>query len=479
MAPLDDDKVMAGMLRRTFASSSTSEGPVPGNDCPPAGLLAAYYEHSLGEDESARYDLHFSQCARCREQLAAMVRAEKPPQPKTNWAWLWSPYLLAPAVAALALAVFFGMHHSARTTAVDQPPAAPLVAMSQQSQPPSQDTESPKPAAPITANGNANLGQPQAAPLVSNELDSLSKTKQSPLPTPPSASQNATVSVTPATAPSATLATPEPAEPPNTHSDKKARDLPLNGRNVVKLQPLAPPANASSAGAVQGVAAPRTVTQSVEVNAAGPSAQAQQSAAPAPPAAARAVTAGPIVSATPAPPTDSDSVSLGGLLTTAPPPAADKSATAETVNRGQKQAPAAMGRYAMAANALSPGVAAGIAAQRIFQTPNTRVLWRPAAGGFVERSADGGATWQGQSLPGISGEIDAGSSPTLKICWLVGSGGTIFMTKDAVNWKKIAPPVPADFSAVTAQDASNATVTTADGRQFQTADGGKHWKAIK
>ena len=52
------------------------------------------------------------------------------------------------------------------------------------------------------------------------------------------------------------------------------------------------------------------------------------------------------------------------------------------------------------------------------------------------------------------------------------------MTKDAANWKKIAPPVAADFSAVVAQDASNANVTTSDGRKFQTTDGGKHWKPL-
>ncbi len=85
MALRDDDKVMAGLLRRTLASSPKS-GAAPsagdtsgscGDDCPPADLLAAYYEHLLDEDESARYELHFSQCALCREQLAAMARAEE------------------------------------------------------------------------------------------------------------------------------------------------------------------------------------------------------------------------------------------------------------------------------------------------------------------------------------------------------------------------------------------------------------------
>src|ERR1700722_10406362 len=97
MASRDDDKLMAGMLRRNLAHSSVRETAAPGNDCPPPDILAAYYEHSLGEDESTRYELHFSNCASCREQLAAMVRAEEAPQPKTGWPWLWSPYLLPPA----------------------------------------------------------------------------------------------------------------------------------------------------------------------------------------------------------------------------------------------------------------------------------------------------------------------------------------------------------------------------------------------
>ena len=136
-----------------------------------------------------------------------------------------------------------------------------------------------------------------------------------------------------------------------------------------------------------------------------------------------------------------------------------------------------MSRLGAAAKSPAPKVAAEISTQKVFQTPNTNVLWRSADGGFVERSPDGGATWEGQPLPGLSGEITAGSSPTPKICWLVGSAGTIFMTKDATNWTKIAAPVSADFTAVTAKDASNATVTAADGRQFQTTDAGKHWKA--
>src|ERR1700722_1297136 len=117
MAVRDDDKVMAGLLRRTLASSpkpgvASGVGDASGSrgdDCPTADILAAYYEHSLDADESSCYELHFSQCALCREQLAAMARAEEMPhpQPKASWAWLWNPYWLAPALAVLTLAIFF------------------------------------------------------------------------------------------------------------------------------------------------------------------------------------------------------------------------------------------------------------------------------------------------------------------------------------------------------------------------------------
>ena len=71
MASQDHEKAMDGLLRRSLARDTAAKA-----DCPDAELLAAYYERSLGADEVAGYDLHFSQCTRCREQLAAMSRAD-------------------------------------------------------------------------------------------------------------------------------------------------------------------------------------------------------------------------------------------------------------------------------------------------------------------------------------------------------------------------------------------------------------------
>ena len=175
-----------GLLRRTLAPlSSQNRGEAPGvDDCPPADMLAAYYEHSLDTDESVRYELHFSQCAICREQLAAMARADQAsqPQPKASWAWLWNPYWLAPALAVFALAIFFGVHHPSRTsaTAITNAPAnAPLVAVSRPDQAPPQEPAAPPP--PPVAARNVPSNEVQKALSDSVERDSLTKEKQSQL----------------------------------------------------------------------------------------------------------------------------------------------------------------------------------------------------------------------------------------------------------------------------------------------------------
>ncbi len=113
-------------------------------------------------------------------------------------------------------------------------------------------------------------------------------------------------------------------------------------------------------------------------------------------------------------------------------------------------------------------------AETIIATPDPKVLWRIAGGGFVERSEDMGATWNGQ-LPLPNAQLTAGAAPTAKTCWLVGEGGTILLTKDGTHWSKIPPPVPANFVSVSSKSASSATVTAADGQKFSTSDGGKKW----
>ena len=131
-----------------------------------------------------------------------------------------------------------------------------------------------------------------------------------------------------------------------------------------------------------------------------------------------------------------------------------------------------------ATGAVSAGAFAQSAQQRsaetIIRTPDPKVLWRIAGGGFIERSENGGASWHGQ-LPEPNAQFSAGAAPTAKALWLVGENGMILLTKDASNWKMIPPPIPADFVSVDAKSGSSATVTAADGQKFSTSNSGKRW----
>jgi hypothetical protein len=111
----------------------------------------------------------------------------------------------------------------------------------------------------------------------------------------------------------------------------------------------------------------------------------------------------------------------------------------------------------------------------IILTPDPAIVWRFAGSGFVERSEDGGATWQGEQ-PSPNGHLLAGAAPSAAVCWLVGRDGLILLTKDSITWKRIAPPEVTDFVGVSAMNASNATITAEDGRKFTTRDAGKKWK---
>jgi hypothetical protein len=101
---------------------------VPANGtagCPSPEIIAAYYEYSLGDEERARCERHFSECARCQGTLAALLRAapvvELPPEAVAKDApveatvatelpagsrWLRRRFKFAAPVAAAAVLVF-------------------------------------------------------------------------------------------------------------------------------------------------------------------------------------------------------------------------------------------------------------------------------------------------------------------------------------------------------------------------------------
>ncbi len=96
-------------------------------------------------------------------------------------------------------------------------------------------------------------------------------------------------------------------------------------------------------------------------------------------------------------------------------------------------------------------------------------------GGAVQRSTDGGSTWQTQQT-GVTGTLTAGASPSPLVCWVVGPRGRVLLSTDGTTWKQVPVSEPIDLVSVTATDDKTATVTASDGRTFATADGGATWR---
>jgi hypothetical protein len=132
-----------------------------------------------------------------------------------------------------------------------------------------------------------------------------------------------------------------------------------------------------------------------------------------------------------------------------------------------------------AAVAPEPTLAASAQARsraiaREIMSPDPSFRWRIGAAGVVEHSTDGGSTWE--VLPtGVIADLTAGMSPSPSVCWLVGRAGTVLLSTDGRRWQRVTMPEAIDLVAVQASDARTASVTTADGRTFRTADGGVSW----
>lgn len=106
-------------------------------------------------------------------------------------------------------------------------------------------------------------------------------------------------------------------------------------------------------------------------------------------------------------------------------------------------------------------------------SPEPAIRWRISAA-TVQRSTDGGATWEMQPT-GSADVLTNGASPAPTICWLVGRRGVVLLTIDGRSWRRVEFPEMTDLSAIQATDGQNASVSTADGRTFTTNDAGATW----
>jgi hypothetical protein len=132
------------------------------------------------------------------------------------------------------------------------------------------------------------------------------------------------------------------------------------------------------------------------------------------------------------------------------------------------------------------GISAFSAAPEI-RSPQSDSRWRIVPPSGIQRSVDGGVTWAVvdpvpvQPVAGAASAtvLTTGASPSRDVCWIVGRAGMVLVTTDGATWQRRPIPEAVDLIAVRAIDARTATVTTADGRQFATADGGITWTPIR
>ena len=437
MASRERDRASAGMFRRSLADTARAKGAA--TDCPPPDILAAYYERSLDAPEIASCELHFSQCARCREQLTALARADESaaarremPQPRAGVAWLWNWRWLAPAAAVLAIAIVWVARRPAapHTTGETSPP---LLAVSRPLEP--------------------QVSAPERKSLAESRL-SVPRERSA---IPPAARADSDLSFDMARSePPQQLTAPAPGK-------ESVPGLPFNGRNDAKLDALAKadeaPNRATANEVVAGAAGPKISSDARET--------LYSSASVAPPAAPAS---GERVMVTTEQEAIQSNASAGALTA--------KQAASPNPAKAKQAPPAPMvSGYSTKAESVVVFSADQRSAETLIRTPDPSVLWRLAPGGFVERSLDGGTTWQGQAI-NAEAPVVAGSAPTAKVCWLVGPNGIILLTRDGTTWMTVPPPVHADFVGVSAVDASAAIVTASDGRKFSTGDTGKHWNAL-
>jgi len=441
--PRSRDTALARMLAQALESRSKPAGQAKSSACPDAEVLAAYAEHGLAEDETARWEIHFADCGRCQkiiavlaasgeelthaevERLGALVAAtSKAPELARNtpawWTAIWRRpvfwRLLVPAAGlASAVALLLALH-----------PAPPREAPGSQG------------IAATTAAPRSEIAQGAPAASPAKPGKTLSAQADLPAPnlvTPSSGAPSRDKQTTQANSPSA--AGPVPATARKEEAFSRAAQAPpvAEADNSLKAREDA----AKDNRVLSAQAAP---TQNAE--------------------AKDALTAG--------------AASAPAAAPLAPPPAPEGARAAPSGLGG-----AAAGSFARArVQALTKTAVPPI----VFGSPGRTALWRLGSDGRIERSADQGQTWQPQSS-GVTSGLLAGAAPSEKIAWVVGRAGIILRTEGGQRWQRVAPPLaaqpaapagpPLDWIGVEARDALSATVISRDLRRFATSDGGRTW----
>ena len=418
------DRSIESLLRRR-----EGEAPRLTDQCVDAESLAAWMEGALPSEARATVEKHAAGCVRCQALLAAMARTELDVEGRPWWRSLTARWLVPAAALATALVVWISVGREPFPRQAPVPPAmtTPL------------STNRPEPAAVA----------PPATPVL-----------------PPSASPDVF-----ADKPSRQRAQAANADAPARHELDKIEPLRQDDKLAAAEQPRLFRAPAPVAGGVAGgIAEPRPQGQAA-ADAAARSAPAASAPVPASPAA----TPGSPVAGVQAPPPPATQ-SANATPSAAKPPEAARLAETVTISR---EAP----------KELAAGRGGGIGGVNRLEirSSDPTYRWRILPPTGIQRSTDGGTTWlvvdplpEATRASGrIPGGLTAGSSPARDVCWIVGREGIVLLSTNGATWQRRPFPESVDLTEVRAASATNALVTTADGRQFVTIDGGATWSVVK
>ncbi len=474
MPERDNERARAEAMDRLLARTLRQTQQAGGADCPEPDILAAYSERSLTDSEAQRWEKHFSACSRCQQTLAALVGSEtetplaaservarahpaiseRPPSRRTTWrTWPW--WMPAAAVAAAVVLWIIGKPAS--------PWKQPVTLTAQEA--PSRPTVSELPPDPKNPEERAeNVSPAKKEPRSSSALGEEGRAEK------PGPDLQARLESPRFDRP---RISPGPRkQPPPSESDHLRReDL---SRSVAPA-PVNP--EAGRGGGASGQQKQELAERDKSFRAGGqfkentlePSARPQGQEKQTPPRQ---------------PTKDADvfAKAKAPAPTTAPSPEVADQANAEVLGKRSNLAEKKGSNPARLTGgpAQTVGATIGGVARQLIWSPTGSVRWRIGAAGRIERSTDGGASWQPQRS-GVTADLSAGAAPSESVCWVVGRTGTILRTTDGEHWEKIAPPATLDWTRVRAQDALHAGISARDDGQFRhfvTEDGGKTWQAI-
>jgi len=414
---------------------------------PDANLLAAFVEKTLSENERTQVVNHLAQCAECREVAALSLPREvevAQPASLTARSW-WSAWptlrwvALAGALAAVVFVVVLHPYRSRGPETVSKETRPTLMARASQvpPQPPPQPSAQPSAKAPVEKEGLEHRQSPY--PMAALKKGAGPAGGQQLVALPAGAETKEATKLMAAARP------PAPAQvenaPLNSRRYKALTSLTANPAAAVPAAPPpqaplkqwttpeAPPKAAVAAESQAGATAVPSATQSVEVTA------------------------------------DLKSGLVGGVPA---PSSAPSALRKETLMRAKAQ------------SVEVNGMAFRAAAQSAEAQP--AALWTISPEGKVQRSGDGGKTWEEKR---VDDKVTFRAIQAMgQEVWAGGSGGALYHSSDGgAIWKRVN--LISDGNSTTgtivlinspSHDAQHVTVKTASGEQWTTEDGGLHWQ---